>query len=125
MKLRLQFQAFLWIGIVLLLYALYLTFNVPSVQNLIENINIIDEPDGYYSIIVPYTQEVNNILSSSENIVYNVSATSESPALSVSPTPVTLGTPFTVSGQYFAPGTEYNVHVDRRSGADLLLDERR
>lgn len=48
MKLRLQFQVFLWIGVVLLLYALWLTFNVPAVQNLIENIT----PNRPISVLV-------------------------------------------------------------------------
>ncbi len=38
MKLRLQFQIFLWVGIVLLLYALWLTLRVPAVQDFVENI---------------------------------------------------------------------------------------
>ena len=35
MRLRLQFQAFLWVGIILLLYALWLTFRIPAVQDMI------------------------------------------------------------------------------------------
>jgi poly-gamma-glutamate synthesis protein (capsule biosynthesis protein) len=38
MKLRLQFQVFLWVGIILLLYALWLTFKMPVVQDFIETI---------------------------------------------------------------------------------------
>ncbi|MDD5605878.1 MAG: CapA family protein [Patescibacteria group bacterium] len=43
MRLRLQFQIFLWVGLGLLLYALWLTLRVPAVQHLVERL-VADQP---------------------------------------------------------------------------------